>query len=521
MKYWHGELTLKELRMTNFRQFEALNIHFHEKLTVLIGENGSGKTTILEAIDKAMRLFSERIERADSYIDPRNFFFVSDINNQNDNSKVEVFTDIKVDDGTVIEHVQLKRADWKERLNEINKEIQSHFEEADLRIEKSRVDYDDNPDLFDRYKSEVERERDQKVNALKKEEEIIVVYKYEEDQEMEVLSEFNQDEVSWYVSIERNVRKKGEFDKVQKIEDYGETLDRIRKVTTDISIPFFKYYPCRDLDNTPAKGKTNGNGQNYRNNLVEEESTSIETFTTWYRRIERQSAEKNDFRLLQQIQKAIYELLSDEKSHRFDNLRLSYLNEEKPDGELWIDKNGGALKLEQLSSGETMLFLLVSDLARRFVLANPSSVEPYKTGSAIILIDEVDLHLHPQWQIKVLGKFCSLFPKAQFLVTTHSPLIITHLKPKESKVGLLKNVSKNLPLEWLSNYAGRTLEDFIYEFYGIKKRPETMQKELDELFDLIDRNKTDEARAKLETLKKQLGDSDAAILDAETIIEFA
>ncbi|MFM8492424.1 MAG: AAA family ATPase [Bacteroidota bacterium] len=88
-----------------------------------------------------------------------------------------------------------------------------------------------------------------------------------------------------------------------------------------------------------------------------------------------------------------------------------------------VKKETEVLDIMQLSDGYKTLLSLVIDLAIRMALANPDSQSPLET-EAVVLIDEIDLHLHPEWQRKVLGDLLRTFPKAQFLLTTHSPYII-------------------------------------------------------------------------------------------------
>jgi predicted ATP-binding protein involved in virulence len=84
------------------------------------------------------------------------------------------------------------------------------------------------------------------------------------------------------------------------------------------------------------------------------------------------------------------------------------------------------LNLNQLSDGYRTTLALVADLARRMVEANPPGTidDPLNT-EAIVLIDEVDLHLHPAWQQKILMQLQETFQKSQFIVTTHSPQVLS------------------------------------------------------------------------------------------------
>ena len=79
--------------------------------------------------------------------------------------------------------------------------------------------------------------------------------------------------------------------------------------------------------------------------------------------------------------------------------------------------------LAALSLGYQAMFALTVDLGWRLFTAFPSSDEPL-SESAIVLIDEVDLHLHPQWQRELRRNLLEQFPKVQFIVTTHNPVTV-------------------------------------------------------------------------------------------------
>ena len=91
--------------------------------------------------------------------------------------------------------------------------------------------------------------------------------------------------------------------------------------------------------------------------------------------------------------------------------------------QLMPDGSKRELRIEQLSDGYKIAIAMVADIAARMAEANPDKENPLTT-SGIILIDEVDLHLHPQWQRTILKSLHSIFPNVQFIVTTHSPSVI-------------------------------------------------------------------------------------------------
>lgn len=84
------------------------------------------------------------------------------------------------------------------------------------------------------------------------------------------------------------------------------------------------------------------------------------------------------------------------------------------------------LRLEEMSDGYKIIIAMVADIASRMIEANPVTEESPNPllASGIILIDEIDLHLHPKWQREILKQLNTTFPNIQFIVTTHSPIIV-------------------------------------------------------------------------------------------------
>ena len=92
-------------------------------------------------------------------------------------------------------------------------------------------------------------------------------------------------------------------------------------------------------------------------------------------------------------------------------------------------RNSEKLALDQLSGGYRAVLALAADLAWRMAQGNPHLDDPLES-EAIVLIDEVDLHLHPSWQQRILDDLARTFPNAQFVVSTHSPQVLTTVRPE-------------------------------------------------------------------------------------------
>ena len=85
--------------------------------------------------------------------------------------------------------------------------------------------------------------------------------------------------------------------------------------------------------------------------------------------------------------------------------------------------------LDQLSGGCQAVLALAADLAWRMAQGNPH-LDNTLSSEAIVLIDEIELHLHPSWQQRILGDLRRTFPNAQFIVSTHSPQVLTTVEPQ-------------------------------------------------------------------------------------------
>lgn len=161
-----------------------------------------------------------------------------------------------------------------------------------------------------------------------------------------------------------------------------------------------------------------------------------------------------------------------------------------------------ALTIEQLSDGYRTMLALVMDLARRMAVANADKQWPAGESvlhsPGIVLIDEVELHLHPSWQQKVLPSLMQIFPNVQFIVTTHSPQVITSIAARHIRI-LRDNRVFSFSDETQGAEANRVLEDV----FQVSKRPDiTITKKLEEYTRLVYDEKWDSEDA--ENLRKEL-----------------
>ncbi len=162
-----------------------------------------------------------------------------------------------------------------------------------------------------------------------------------------------------------------------------------------------------------------------------------------------------------------------------------------------IDKNGTTLDAAQLSQGEKSMMALVGDIARRLAMMNPGLVNPLE-GFGIVLIDEIDLHLHPKWQRSIVSNLNRTFPNCQFILTTHSPIVIS------DSPHLLCYSLNGGDVQKLHNLYGMDVNQVLLQDMDALIRNADIQQALDDLLDSLQDGRSVEAKALLAELEQKI-----------------
>lgn len=223
---------------------------------------------------------------------------------------------------------------------------------------------------------------------------------------------------------------------------------------------------------------------------------SLNDFANWYRVIASEAATAIRDRLFQQLEQAIKTFLPE-----VCNLTL---NDGRPP-RFSVTKSGQTLFLEQLSDGERGLLALVFDLTRRLAIANPGSDNPIAEGVALVLMDEIELHLHPSWQRRVLRLLQSTFTRCQFVVTTHSPQVIGQVRPEKLRL-LHHDASGKVVLANASQSFGMDSSWILQNIMGVPARDYETEQCLSAIYQAIDANNLEGARGLANQLRANIGD---------------
>ncbi len=160
----------------------------------------------------------------------------------------------------------------------------------------------------------------------------------------------------------------------------------------------------------------------------------------------------------------------------YSNLRI----ELQPSRMLMTNDEGIDLQIEQLSGGYKAVLSVVADIAKRLSIANPDSVNPLEE-EAVILIDELDLHLHPNWQKSIVDDLKRTFPKCQFIISTHSPFIIQSLNAEE-----LFDIREMQFADEKGMYNGWSIDTIQEQIMGVERKTPIYHRLMSEFSDAVD-----------------------------------
>lgn len=180
-----------------------------------------------------------------------------------------------------------------------------------------------------------------------------------------------------------------------------------------------------------------------------------------------------------------------------------------------IDRLPTTLPVRQLSDGERGTLAMVLDLTRRLAQAN-HLVDPAAQAEAVVLIDEIDLHLHPRWQREVIQNLTATFPRCQFIATTHSPQVISEVTHDRIQVMTADGIYS--PDHSYGIDSSRVLEEVM----DVSPRPAVVERKLEEISRLARPETLAAARKALAELAEQLelGENDPEVTRLRTLLDF-
>lgn len=373
------KIVLSSMHMTDFRRFIDLDISFNENITVLIGANGAGKTSIAEGIAKTLSWLNNNLEKTDVVGRP---ITESDIY-VGSKEFSEVATKFKFDEqntfnvsigNTVSGYSGSSPTDVVDirQVAEMYKSVAYNpliyipllafysVERSDLSLSSTITESASSDSVSNRF-SDIKTALDGSGK----------------------LEDFSK------LYIELVNQAKGE--KTKEVEELRVQIETLQATIDDV------YAGQITPENDPFNAKLNSKKQELADLI------KISSFTKYQRHLEL-------------VNLAIKTLVPEIKNIEVDR--------SSGKARLMVDNFGNRVNIAQLSQGQKMLVALSGDLARRLVKLNPNSENPLHSHG-VVVIDEIELHLHPKWQQEVLINLQKTFPRLQFIVTTHSPQVLS------------------------------------------------------------------------------------------------
>ena len=233
----------------------------------------------------------------------------------------------------------------------------------------------------------------------------------------------------------------------------------------------------------------------------------LSEFAAWMRAQQALSSERPvGKRMLAAFDKAVTRFLPD-----YRNLRPAGGDSSHS---LLIDRGTTPLPVRHLSDGERGVLAMVLDLTRRLAQANPKMQDPAAEAEAVVLIDEIELHLHPGWQRRIVGNLTETFPKCQFIATTHSPQVIGEVE--QDRIQIMADGEVYPPKHSFGVDSSRVLEEIM------DAPPRTT--EVEELLTMVSREvgkqRYENARGLLAKLVGCLGENDPEVTRITTLLDF-
>ncbi len=324
---------------------------------------------------------------------------------------------------------------------------------------------------------------------------------------------YGQETVTWSVTKTRAGRKK---QTISNLEDVKELAARLQNDADDPSknLPLAVYYPVNravldvplrirkrhPFDPIAAFEQALAGGRN-----------DFRLFFEWFReredieneqRVRSSKAYAGDHQL-NAVRHGITSFLPELKQLRIQRSPLRMVAE----------KGNETISVNQFSDGEKCLLAMVGDLARRLSIANPG-LKSACEGHAVVLIDELELHLHPRWQRLAVPQLLKTFPNCQFFVSTHSPQIVSHLQAHQV---LALEAHEGVAVHRVEQSYGLTSNRILEDIFDVEERPAEIKAKVEKLYQLIDRAELESAQKSLRDIEGRIG-TDLDLVKAGVLI---
>lgn len=285
---------------------------------------------------------------------------------------------------------------------------------------------------------------------------------------------------------------------------------RLRDGDTDLLLPILAYYGTGRLWDYHREKQTDIFGTNTRTNGYIDSvggTANIKLMMNWFAKmtIKKYQNQENGFGGVPELE-AVYSAMEEcyKQITGAADTKIQYNVGTRELEVIYADETGKqmCIPINQLSDGYKSTISLVADIAYRMAVLNPQCLgKVCAETDGIVLIDEVDLHLHPAWQQRILNDLTVIFPKVQFIVTTHAPEVINSVS-KENVIVIEDKVAAAAPAETY----GKDANGILRQIMRVKERPQVVMDKFEQFYRAIDVQRYMEAEDILQELECAIGE---------------
>jgi predicted ATP-binding protein involved in virulence len=215
--------------------------------------------------------------------------------------------------------------------------------------------------------------------------------------------------------------------------------------------------------------------------------------------------------------------------------QIKYRRRPSPGGLFVKLSGGGEVPLSDMSSGERAYILLMADLARRLQLSQPRGAAKdnetceekrdlaggsvFEKMPGVILIDELELKMHPEWQNRLVSDLPKYFPSCQFIVTTHSPMVVSGARG--SQIRALRKVDGGRKIERFSEAKGRSADFLLQSVFETYERDRVTFGLIDRFHEALEEGELQVAETVLDEVRKEIEGNPPALVRLKKRLERA
>ena len=299
-----------------------------------------------------------------------------------------------------------------------------------------------------------------------------------------------------------------------------ENANKVAEGNTDIILPLVSYYGTGRLWAQKGEKKESESIMRFirQSGYIDclSASANEKLMFKWFEKMALQEYQMHvaipELRAVKQaISKCLAKLNGDEKAYVEFNVFNHMLDVITKEGEI-TDK----MPLSYMSDGYRSVLGLIGDIAYRMAILNPQLLDNVLQTPGVVLIDEVDLHLHPKWQQRILGDLTEIFPNVQFIVSTHAPMVINSVR-KENIIMLIPGkMATNPPVEVYGNDAS----SILCSVQETTTKPVKVQKMFDEFYKVLEEKDLEKANKCLKDLENLIGEANPDLVSAQAALFF-